>query len=491
MIIGLAVFLLFGEIYPGLEMGPHPVGFTSMLLTDRSRPFGFGEEGEALPGRPVQLNVWYPARGDGNAMTYGDYVALVNTETPAAFHEYPNTDARGKFTAYSNRAGRKYEPDQIDTLFAMAVAARRDATWASGRFPLVLSGGAFRAYGNPVLCEYLASRGFIVVAPPSVGPVTQKPEFNALQVETAARDLAFVMAVSLERFPVDADRIASVNFSFTTRASFALACRDPRIKALVHMEGWDGYQVGNRAFDQELAQKAGELRAPLLHLTADLAHGDKDFTVFESFRYSQRVLVEVSTFRHIDFLSIAGWFHTEVSRASKEKFIAVQIYIADYLAATLNRDPEAEARLNAYTSGGSQHLGFLKRTDFHGLPAPPDEYRLAARMGEEGGVVQAAREMLAAGKREPGRELYREAAVNYVGYQVMVAGDLDLARALFVWNTEIFPHSANVWDSLAELELKAGNHEKAKALYQEVLEREPSNQHAAEVLKNLSNQSDL
>jgi Tfp pilus assembly protein PilF len=52
-------------------------------------------------------------------------------------------------------------------------------------------------------------------------------------------------------------------------------------------------------------------------------------------------------------------------------------------------------------------------------------------------------------------------------------------------NVETFPDSSNVWDSLAEGYLKAGDVKKAQENYEKALSLDPANQGAKDALKKL------
>ena len=58
-----------------------------------------------------------------------------------------------------------------------------------------------------------------------------------------------------------------------------------------------------------------------------------------------------------------------------------------------------------------------------------------------------------------------ENAVNGLGYQMMGRGDLDGAIEVFSYNVELFPNSANPYDSLGEALENAGRFEEALASY--------------------------
>jgi len=56
---------------------------------------------------------------------------------------------------------------------------------------------------------------------------------------------------------------------------------------------------------------------------------------------------------------------------------------------------------------------------------------------------------------------------------------------VFKLNAETFPQSENVWDSLAEAYMKAGDVKKAEENYEKSLTLDPTNENAKEVLKKI------
>ena len=83
-----------------------------------------------------------------------------------------------------------------------------------------------------------------------------------------------------------------------------------------------------------------------------------------------------------------------------------------------------------------------------------------------------------------------ESRVNAAGYAIVFAGDLDRAKALLELNTELFPDSANAWDSLAEVTLYLGDRERAIDLYQKALEVDPGFTNAAEQIEAIRSNID-
>ena len=70
-----------------------------------------------------------------------------------------------------------------------------------------------------------------------------------------------------------------------------------------------------------------------------------------------------------------------------------------------------------------------------------------------------------------------EADVNNLGYQFLGGGKVDDAIEVFKKNTELYPDSWNVWDSLAEGYMNNGDKQLAIENYNKALSMAPENQH--------------
>lgn len=79
-----------------------------------------------------------------------------------------------------------------------------------------------------------------------------------------------------------------------------------------------------------------------------------------------------------------------------------------------------------------------------------------------------------------------ESQLNGLGYRYLgKEGKLAEARTILQWNVELFPESANVYDSLGEADVKAGDRAAALANYAKSLELDPKNKNAAKFLAEL------
>ncbi|HEY4299650.1 MAG TPA: FKBP-type peptidyl-prolyl cis-trans isomerase [Candidatus Didemnitutus sp.] len=84
-----------------------------------------------------------------------------------------------------------------------------------------------------------------------------------------------------------------------------------------------------------------------------------------------------------------------------------------------------------------------------------------------------------------GRFFPNEGQMNTLGYHYLQSGKLPEALAVLGWNVELFPASANVYDSLGEAEVKAGDGPAAIRDYAKSLALDPKNTNAESMLAEL------
>ncbi len=79
-----------------------------------------------------------------------------------------------------------------------------------------------------------------------------------------------------------------------------------------------------------------------------------------------------------------------------------------------------------------------------------------------------------------------ESRINSAGYGAAFADQLDRPQQILEIGTQLFPNSANTWDSLAEITLNRGDREKAIEYYEKALVADPHFSNSAEQLRKLS-----
>lgn len=228
--------------------GTYPVGFKVVQLYDQSRSYRDGTDaitGETVPGpseRPVQALIWYPAAAKGRPLIYDDYLDLAGNEDRFFLD-------KGQAGAIAQSALREWTvngatPAEVTRIRAEPVQATGDAPSAPGTFPLIVyaASDTSPAFENDVLCEYLASHGYVVIASPSHGAHVRymtdgRIPYDLENTRAQAADIGFLIGYAHELPYVDGSKVGVVGYSWGGMASTFAAVADSRIRVLVDLDG--------------------------------------------------------------------------------------------------------------------------------------------------------------------------------------------------------------------------------------------------------------
>lgn len=83
------------------------------------------------------------------------------------------------------------------------------------------------------------------------------------------------------------------------------------------------------------------------------------------------------------------------------------------------------------------------------------------------------------------KNLIGEPDINILGYEFLGEQKVALAITVFKFNTEKFPESSNVWDSLGEAYMNNGDKELAISNYKKSLELNPDNENAKQMIEKM------
>jgi dienelactone hydrolase len=256
-------------LWSGLEPGAFAVGY------------------RRLDGPRCAVDVWYPARLGGARMRYVDLLA----------------DSAGVTTFL---ASAHVPADEVKRLFGLPLAARRSAPAIAARSPLVLvgQGNGQSTADQVVLCEYLASHGYVVASTPSptLRAALEREDQMGTFAEMQCGDLTSAIPIVAAALPVDTTRIGVVGHSFGARGALLLAMRDPRVRALVSLDGGIGTATGDSSFRSAPSFRAAAPLLPILHFYETLDPWmAPDFALLEGVHAKSLVLQEVHEMHHVHF----------------------------------------------------------------------------------------------------------------------------------------------------------------------------------------------
>ncbi len=342
------------------KRGPYPVGLKVVDQYDRSRtypasPKNLSKPSEGDDARPLQTLIWYPSlRSTGKPMTVGDYAQLADTE----IHFDAPRPEQNRWRSLLKKS------------FDIPLWAVRDAKLAKGHYPVIIyaPSDSSVSWENADLCEYLASHGYLVLASPSTGPSKRDMTDDLVGINAQARDISFLISYAKSLSDTDFSEVAVVSWSWGGISSLFAAARDPRIDALVSLDGSMRYYPG-------LVKSSGDVHPermsiPLLFFTRNVSLEDleKD-DVLPAEKNGPDVL---NAWIHGDLLTVnmLGMAHPEFSsmfqrKESAQRFAENQV--ADYGREDANISYAWVALytlefLDAYLKHDASAKAFLART---------------------------------------------------------------------------------------------------------------------------------
>jgi tetratricopeptide (TPR) repeat protein len=124
------------------------------------------------------------------------------------------------------------------------------------------------------------------------------------------------------------------------------------------------------------------------------------------------------------------------------------------------KDPQGREEIVITPQGGEARTG--KRI--------AETVRIPAEEVEGGNFAAAAAGYKRLRDANPSDPSVAEARLNELGYALLSRDEFKGAIAILQVNTQLYPDSANTYDSLAEAHMKAGDRKQAIALYRKALE---------------------
>jgi dienelactone hydrolase len=478
-------------LWDNLQAGNYPVGFCAIFRYDSSRTWKLtrhydGTFSADLRGRPIQIDVWYPASPDQTStkMQFGDYVDQV---APKDFDEL---DAIMRQRSRDDAVG-SVPKNNIPELQSAETNAYRDVPWAKGSFPAVLYFGGLNAAinSNAILAKYLASHGYVVVSISLLGPSDEQTfqSRGADDLESSVRDMEFAWS-SLQTEPnIDKAKLAVIGHSVGGIEATILGLRNADVSAVIALDGTYGFKGMSSVLTHSYGYTPEKMRAAFLDLRrAQGAQGNEplDLSAIESFRHSDRTFITMQKMHHSDFTSFAmigAQFHTplptgyplngwnrETGRAGYQQVCKI---VLSFLDGKLKLDSKALGEIDMLAK---QDKGISVKY-LVAVPPPPSPLEAAALV-DTSGLESAKQAIVASCGKDDLVSCIDENRFNTWGYNLLGQDRAKDALAVFQLNAWAHPHSANAQDSLADGYLSVHDKENARASVERAISLAPSDQ---------------
>lgn len=497
----LIAFGLYGSslcaqtVEPGVDLGLgiYNVGFKIITLTDYGRSY------DQSHGRNIPIGIWYPAvnkLGD-SFMKFGEYIYAHAFEENQDEPESVNREAiLNWYKQYSGH--RNTTTEFINDIAAQRTNAIENAKASNDRFPLVVySCGYDRGFHeNTVLCEFLASHGFVVAMTSAQGMFAKEDDNWLLNVQGQAADVSYIINELNGLSNVDIDRVGLIGYDEGGLVSIISSLKNNDVDLVITYDGKQEYEFDqicerlpyfdgikmNAAFVQMSAGRDVKSRKPKTH----------DFRFYKQTKFVDSYSIIFNELINYEFPSdhLFNYVNTgldslvtDLAGVNDSYRIICEMslkFLNTYLKQNLarNKFEELSGSLKKYSS--DKLVAINSRAAVEKSLNLRELFQLIENNGIDEALIVYATRLV----NDP-KGILSESELNGLGYHLLRSDMLDAAVKIFELNVDQNPESWNVYDSLGEAYMYVENIEKAVTSYRKSLELNPQNKNAETQIKKM------
>lgn len=485
------------DVYEDLKAGKYPVGFQLQEVSDFSRVYPSGPS-RRLTSRVIRVYLWYPAQSAGKQpMILKDYVNM------AAADFFPgdrNQQDQDNSSLWPMPLKKGISKQLLTKILKENTISCKDVPGAKGPFPLIVLGqGLF--YESPlshfILCEFLASHGYVIVTCPLKGSHYRLVNRHAGDLETQVRDLEFVLGRAIQQPFVDIDKIGVMGYDMGGLAGLLMVMRNPHIKVFLSLDSAVNYEhlpIPKNHF----SYRENNFTIPWMHMIESqfvdyFKNQLKQQSLIQRKKYGPSYLVKVPTTNHGCFTSYAALglqnpvraYWESIEKNLKDLHVRICKRARLFLDAYLKDDKES--LLTLMQRSGDNDLSDSRMTcDYKEGAVTPPRFDGLVHSIISRGFKEVSEEIEQLRQIHALQDIFNEGVLNWLGYHFLFWWDRPReGLEVFKLNTKLFPDSANAFDSLGEAYLTLGDKENAILSYRKSLQLNPKNKNAETKLKQL------
>jgi dienelactone hydrolase len=492
-----------GQLQFGAPWGPHAIGFKVVHLLDSSRSWSDGHDPltgvpvTAMTERPLQVLVWYPASAAGKPMVYANYLALLASEDgavndPALIQRVVD----GQIRAWAGA-----DPlSGYQAIAAQPVHATTAATPAAGPFPLVIyaPSDSNASFEDDVLCEYLASHGYVVISTSSRGAHLPYMTNGQMPVDMAntraqAADIGVLIGQAGKLAGVDTDKIAVLGYSWGGMASAFAAATDDRIKLLVDLDGSVRYFPKLLAMAPDISPD--RIQVPLLFFASQEDpltpnKNDKPGSFIDRIQHADVTTIWLRDMQHDDLTSDSLRFGNDrthgpaTAQQRSEGYSWIARYTLAFLDAHFKNDRTAQAFLSTTPETQGVPAGMFVMMH-HASRGPSPSLQNFAQHLSKAGFDRSTTVYVDYHHAHPDFSITPDQLEPWL-YALIHLHDFQHALGLAQLETFITPRRSDAWMDLAYVDDVLGQPVQALHAFQQVLRLDPGNTFARQQVQRLN-----
>ena len=346
-------------LFPNLEKGDYDIGFQTMFDFDFSRTYNLSypidTSTKNQDPRPIFTTIWYPTKKskEEKQMMYLDYIKIQTQEPKLKnfvdrINEYNRLNSI-EYMFYKSKLNKERTTKFVNHL-NQPINVYRDAVPLNEKFPLVIyhAGLGGTLNDNTILCEYLASHGFVVVTSAFQANDYRDVELD-WDLERSTKDLDFILN-KMKNLPfIDFSKIAAIGHSYGAQAVLGYKADNTfPVSCLIILDTTMDYSPtanpeGFELLTEKLYAKNQNLNVPMLVF----ANPNAKFKVIDSLKNSDRIYATIKL-KHNEFTSLSSYAVLKDLQNRKdkdivwEKYTLINKYCLNYLKYNFFNDSESK-----------------------------------------------------------------------------------------------------------------------------------------------------
>jgi len=439
------------EQWGNLKPGPYAVGFRHIQKYDYSRQIKPAVDFAGAPAGqtayPVQIGLWYPARkpARGLPLAYEDLQLLaLQRENFKPVSVADRVSVRNDVRSFARVPEFRVTltDEDVEKILHTRTAAYPDALPAAGRFPVVLGGG-YTITSASVLCEYLASYGYVVLfASTSIEVSTWQGTQPQKALNDRVRAYEFLTAEARTLPFADASKLAVLGLNYDGMTALLYQMENMRANAVISINGWETIRPNNGQILASLYLNRLKMRVPYLNFHWDQPNAQPaDLGLVDSLKYSQRYHFIVDGLDHAGLIgNVMALPYAGAKRKAGNEYLFRSVQ--NFLDRCLKGSAEAERFLrNTPQANGFADVALKTQWQQAALPAAPYDTEFASILWGQKDVARAARVFREARAVNPQVQLFGENELDVYAFRYRQEGRQADELAIRQLVAEAYPRS--------------------------------------------------
>lgn len=311
----------------------YQVGFKYYKIYDKSRSYVVNDD---TISRPLLIHFWYPSneKNQKDSYSFKNYIDLISLREdfnkPAAEVDEYSTNFINAYVGFAKLnlgidttlTTEKTLGCPVPATYGIALAKSKE------KFPLLIyaPSNSKSAVQNHLICEYLASHGFMVIAVGSAGENSINRKNDVKSILAQVDDMEYMLNYFEDSLKIKYSGLGLMGFSTGSLANVIFQMKNENVKAAFSMDGSQEYGHYNTIFTAE-DFNLKKTNVPYCFLVNNY----KNFSIYPF--YNSIVSKEKQMFRmpyidHNGFVSFWRFFDLCSAQNSTSKFCTSYDYIS-------------------------------------------------------------------------------------------------------------------------------------------------------------------